>query len=108
MSEPVFIPQRTIDRWLDQGLAELEGRELVMPPTVRGPAIRLDVLPAVRFVAVEGSGEDRLGLVERVVTHDDLRRIHADPMGDSVLCGDRAYRVEPGVLLYRRTVTRVR
>ncbi|ATB47009.1 hypothetical protein [Corallococcus macrosporus] len=88
----LFLPQTQLEEWALADKADLrEGRLVVM---AEGGAA-FPVTPAVHFVQLV-SGEDTQGLVSRVKTEEQLARLGAEQMADSVLVGDNAYEVVPG------------
>lgn len=88
----LFLPQAQLEEWALADKADLrEGKLVVM---AEGGA-SFPVTPAVHFVQLV-SGEDSQGLVARVKTEEQLARLGAEQMADSVLVGDNAYEVVPG------------
>jgi hypothetical protein len=88
----LFLPQAQLEEWALADKADLrEGKLVVM---AEGGAA-FPVTPAVHFVQLV-SGEDTQGLMFRVKTEEQLSRLGAEQMADSVLVGDNAYEVVPG------------
>lgn len=88
----LFLPQTQLEEWALADKADLrEGKLVVMAEG--GTTFALT--PAVHFVQLV-SGEDSQGLVARVKTEEQLARMGAEQMADSVLVGDNAYEVVPG------------
>ena len=88
----LFLPQAQLEEWALADKADLrEGKLVVM---AEGGAT-FPLTPAVHFVQLV-SGEDAQGLVARVKTEEQLARLGAEQMADSVLVGDNAYEVVPG------------
>ncbi|NVJ06672.1 hypothetical protein HUW63_15665 [Myxococcus sp. AM001] len=88
----LFLPQAQLEEWALADKADLrEGRLVVMAEG----GVAFPVTPAVHFVQLV-SGEDTQGLVARVKTEEQLARLGAEQMADSVLVGDNAYEVVPG------------
>lgn len=91
MSGRLFVPQTQLDAWLEEGLVDVTVEGLVIP----GESRILPLEPAFRFLSLL-EGEDGADLLSRVKTEGELRRLGADPCGDSVLLGEVAYEVLPG------------
>ncbi|NOJ80072.1 hypothetical protein [Myxococcus xanthus] len=88
----LFLPQTQLEEWALADKADLrEGRLVVMAEG----GVAFPLTPAVHFVQLV-SGEDTQGLVARVKTEEQLARLGAEQMADSVLVGDNAYEVVPG------------
>ncbi len=88
----LFLPQAQLEEWALADKADLrEGKLVVMAEG----GTTFPLTPAVHFVQLV-SGEDSQGLVARVKTEEQLARLGAEQMADSVLVGDNAYEVVPG------------
>jgi hypothetical protein len=89
----VFVSGTVLDGWVISGRADLREGELLL----RGGA-RFTVEEAAHVVAeVSGLG-DAHGLVGRVCALGDLRKLDAEVMDRSMVVGDLAYDVVPGLL----------
>ncbi|RYZ40218.1 MAG: hypothetical protein EOO72_08680 [Myxococcaceae bacterium] len=88
----LFLSQAQLEEWALADKADLrEGRLVVAAEG--GSACPLT--PAVHVVQLV-SGEDTHQLVSRVKTEEQLGRLGAEQMADSILVGDSAYEVVPG------------
>lgn len=94
MSGRLFVPQSTLDGWLEQGAADIAPEGLRL--TSEGLSLGLE--PACRFTRIL-EGEDAASLLDRVKTEAQLKAIGAEAYGDSVILGDVAYEVVPGFVL---------
>ena len=88
-----FIPQSTLDAWMDQGKVELQTDKLVDVATREEFALR----DAVHFLRVE-SGADARGWTDKVLTIEEVRFLGAEQYMTSVIDGDTVYVVDPGWL----------
>ncbi|MDH5676324.1 MAG: hypothetical protein OEZ06_29660 [Myxococcales bacterium] len=90
----LFLPQDTLDRWIEKQRITLAGEEMVLHPN--GERFRL--VTGVRFVA-EVSGEpDTYDLVGKCKSADELSALGGEHYADSVILGDNAYQVVEGFL----------
>lgn len=89
----MFIPQATLEAWVDSGQAALEGEVVHLARSGRG--YRLDA--AVRFLAVVAAPGDT-ALVGKVLSERRIAELGGELLGDSVLFGDAAFQVEPGYI----------
>lgn len=94
----VYVSQAALDRWLTAGHVALRGDELHVGASPH--PISVVVEAAVWFEGVEsaGSGDDPLGVVGCVKGLQELERLGAEHFETSVVVGDHAYRVAPGVV----------
>ncbi len=92
MTDSLFLSQEVIDKWLSDERIELSGNVM----SVRGDSRAYDLDPAVRFIAVEGDGADREGLVTSIRTLEEVKAAGGDHSHDSVILGDVAYKVQNG------------
>jgi hypothetical protein len=86
-----FLPQDTMDRWVDQGRADLQGNHLVELAS----GVQYPVREALRFLRVE-SGADSHGLLHKVITLEQLKAVGAEHAMTSVILGETVYEVVPG------------
>ncbi len=94
MARNLFIAQATLATWTEQEKITFD--QNVMTIKADGRSFRL--VEAVRFVALEGGGEDKPGLLGRVKTDMQLRKMGAERCRDSVIYQDLAYKVQEGFL----------
>ncbi|QRN94285.1 hypothetical protein JRI60_34845 [Archangium violaceum] len=87
----LFLPQTQLEEWALEDKADVKDGVLV----VTGEEGVYPVVPAVHIVQLV-TGEDANGLVSKVKTEEQLERLGAEQMADSVLLGDTAYEVVPG------------
>jgi hypothetical protein len=90
----LFLPQTTLEEWALAEQADVREGKLV----ITGESGSYPVSGAVHFKLVV-SGEDGQGLIGKVKTPDQLERIGAEQMMESVLLGETAYEVEQGYLV---------
>ncbi|WP_235685672.1 MULTISPECIES: hypothetical protein [Corallococcus] len=93
--EPVtklFLSQAQLEEWALADKADLREGRLVVAAEGGGD---WPLSPAVHVVQLV-SGEDTHQLVSRVKTEEQLARLGAEQMADSILVGDSAYEVVPG------------
>ena len=93
-----FIPQATLDSWMDEGKVELGTDKLVEVATRREFGLR----EAVHFVKVE-SGADARGWTNKVKSIEELRSLGAEHYMTSVIEGETVYVVEPGWVAVEET-----
>ncbi len=93
MSDYLFVPQAVLDRWSEQGAAQVDGSVLTLVPLDR----RYALTAAVRFIKME-AGEDHAGLLTHVRTDAALRNMGAEHYLESVIFGESAYEVQQGFL----------
>jgi hypothetical protein len=89
----VFVPQEAVERWLNQGRADLT-RDIL---TFDGR--RFYAEPGVRFLAEVAGGADERQLIGRVQSNAQLDVMGAEHTHEAVLLGDNAYQVAEGYLL---------
>jgi hypothetical protein len=90
----VFLPQETVDVWLADGRASLEGEQLQLLP--EGPALRLT--SAVHIKTEVAGGGDAPALCGKVKSVDEIAALSGEVAGGSVILGDNAYEVVEGFL----------
>jgi hypothetical protein len=90
----VFIPQKLLDQWSDQGKVSLDGNTLHLVQENRA----VELSPAVRFLEVLGGEADPNNLIRKVKTKTQLDEMQAEHYMDSVIMGDVAYQVEEGFM----------
>ena len=88
----LFISQKRIDAWIEDNRIQIEGETMTLVEDGRAFAM----MPAVRFMAVAGGGDDPHDLLGRVKTEAALDEMGADHYMDSVILGDTAYDVQTG------------
>lgn len=65
---------------------------------VKADSKRYRLMEAVRIMGVEGGDADDLALVGKVKTHEQLLALGGEQIGDSLICGETAYRVQQGFI----------
>jgi hypothetical protein len=90
----LFIPQGWADSAHMEDRIAIEG--LTMTVKLDGKRYRLE--EAVRVLSVEGGDPDDLGLVGKVKTQGQLESLGGEQVGESLICGETAYRVCQGFL----------
>ncbi|NPC68515.1 hypothetical protein D7Y27_05635 [Corallococcus sp. AB004] len=88
----LFLSQAQLEEWALEDKADLREGRLVV--AAEGGST-WPLTPAVHVVQLV-SGEDTHQLVSRVKTEEQLGRLGAEQMADSILVGDSAYEVVPG------------
>lgn len=88
----VFLPQDTLDRWLDEGRVAVEGERMTLQPEDQ----RFRLASAVRFVEELAGEGDTAALVGKVKDFGQLEALGGEHQADSVLLGDAAYQVVEG------------
>ncbi|HEY8211026.1 MAG TPA: hypothetical protein VIG99_26265 [Myxococcaceae bacterium] len=87
----LFVPQSKLEEWALEDKADIRDGKLALPTEKASFA----VLPAVHFTKLV-SGTDDKKLLRKVKTEDELHRLGAEHLADSVLLGDTAYEVTGG------------
>lgn len=85
-----FVPQATLEMWLDRESAQVRGQTLHLPRPRR--QFRLE--PAVRFTCAIPEGPTQM--VGRVMTESRITELGGELLEDSVLFGDVGFSVENG------------
>lgn len=88
----VFLSQKTLDAWTDEGKVRLDDAVLTLIDEDRTVALQ----PAVHVLAVADGSDDPHDLVGKVKTLDQLKELGAEHYFDSVLHGETAYQVAEG------------
>jgi hypothetical protein len=88
----LFIPQEWADSAHMEDKIEIQG--LLMKVKLDGKQYRLQ--EAVRVLSVEGGDPDALGLTGKVKTHAQIEKLGGEQIGESLICGETAYRVCQG------------
>lgn len=87
----LFVPQGKLEEWALGDKADIRDGKLVVAADKASYA----VIPAVHFTKLV-SGVDEKKLLRKVKTEDELHKLGAEHMADSVLLGDTAYEVTGG------------
>ena len=90
----LFVSQKRLDQWTDEGKMTIDGDRLTLPEL--GRVFR--VIPAVRFLRVVGDDDDPHTLVDKVLAEQKLAEMGADHFATSVIYGETAYEVQQGFL----------
>jgi len=88
----LFISAERLEAWSAEGRAALEGDKMTLVELGRVFAIK----SAVRFTGVIGDELDPHDLVGLVKEDEELIKMGADHMGDSVIYSDTGYDVQNG------------
>jgi hypothetical protein len=94
MSFKVFIPQDIVDAWVTADKVDLAGETL----TFRTSRISLRVVLGYFFDHVSGGSDDGLKLLGRAKTKAAVGALGAEVYMNSVIVGETAYDVVPGLL----------
>lgn len=89
----LFLPQKTLEGWMLEEKADLEGGRLV----VREGKTAHSATPGLHFTKLV-SGEDTKSLVGRVKTEQQVAALGGDASEDTVILGDDAYEVVRGFI----------
>lgn len=89
-----FLPQTTLEDWALSDQADLKDGKLV----VASDKGTFTVTTAVHFTK-SVSGSDDAKLVGKVKTAQQLEKLSAEHLADSVVMGDSAYEVVPGYIV---------
>jgi hypothetical protein len=92
----IFIAQSLVDVWISDGKAELDRDFLRIP--AQGAEVSLFINPAVYFDHIDGSEQDEADVLGKVKTSQELAAMDAEHYETSVLLGDSAYSVVPGIV----------
>jgi len=89
----LFVPQAKLEEWALEDKADIRDGKL----TLGAEQASFAVLPAVHFTKLV-SGTDEKKLLRKVKVEEELHRLGAEHLADSVLLGDTAYEVTGGYL----------
>jgi hypothetical protein len=89
----LFLPQKTLEDWVLAEKADLKDDRLVVS---KEPG-SYPVTPGVHFLKLV-SGPDERKLLAKVKTHDQLQKLGAEHMAETVILGETAYEVVPGYI----------
>jgi hypothetical protein len=89
----LFLPQKTLEEWALAERADVKDDRLV----VAKESGTYPVVPGVHFIKLV-SGPDERKLVAKVKTHEQLQKLGAEHMAETVILGETAYEVEPGYI----------
>lgn len=92
----LFVPQQTLERWVSEGRAVLEGDELTMH------GYRFHATPAVHFTSEVSTGRDEHHFVGRVKTVGKLAPLEPELTPGAAIFGENAYEVVDGYALTLR------
>ncbi len=92
MRNRVFFPQTSLDDWLGESRAELNGEDLLL----RSEGRRYRIIEAVRVVREVTGADDPHELLGRVKTRAFLTELGAEILESSMIMGDNAYDVIQG------------
>lgn len=91
----IFIPQEWADSAVMEDRVQIAGDVMA----VRADGKTYKMKEAVRILNVEGGDPDASGLVGKVQSLERLASLGAEQMGDSMICGDTAYKVQQGFVV---------
>ncbi|MEZ4453573.1 MAG: hypothetical protein R3B09_29225 [Nannocystaceae bacterium] len=92
----IFIAQALVDAWISASRAQLEA-DLLRVTAPQG-GVDFFINPAVYFDRIDGNETDDLGVIGKVKTSQELAAMDAEHYDTSVVLGDAAYTVVPGVV----------
>jgi len=96
LAHRMFLPQSTLEAWVDAGTAHMDGDGVV----VRATGERFDLEPAVRFVETLPE-QEASQLLDRVAAVSAVVESGGELLGDSVLFGDAGFTIEHGFIAAR-------
>ncbi|HOX45578.1 MAG TPA: hypothetical protein PK668_18410 [Myxococcota bacterium] len=94
MARQLFISQDTLVAWQDQDKVAFDGHVM----TIKADGRRFNLLEAVRFIRLEGEGQDTAGMVGKVKTDEQIVAAGGERYRDSVILGEAAYKVQEGFI----------
>jgi hypothetical protein len=95
MAERLFFSQDIIQNWCDDEKITFKDNIL----TIQAAKPRsFQMVPAFRFVKVEGQEQDKMNLVGQIKTDHELEQMGADRYMNSCICSDIPYELEPGYI----------
>jgi hypothetical protein len=94
MARQLFISQDTLVAWQDQDKVTFDGDVM----TIKADGRRFNLLEAVRFIRLEGEGQDTAGMVGKVKTDEQIVALGGERYRDSVIIGETAYKVQEGFI----------
>ncbi len=94
----MFVPQTTLEAWVDSGQADFSGDSISIPSWQRS----YDLEPAVRILALVEGGTSSIA-VGKVVREARIQELGGELLGESVVFGERAYEIRPGHLATARS-----
>lgn len=89
----LFVPQSKLEEWALGDQADIRDGKL----TVASEKSSYSVVPAVHFTKLVSGTDDRR-LLRKVKTEEELHKLGAEHMADSVILGETAYEVTGGYL----------
>jgi hypothetical protein len=97
----LFLPQKVLEEWALAEKADLKDDRLVVS---KEPGT-FPVFPGVHFIKLV-SGVDEKKLLAKVKTHEQIQRMGAEHMAETVILGETAYEVVPGYIAEVPTAAR--
>jgi hypothetical protein len=89
----LFLPQKTLEDWVLAEKADLKDDRLIVS---KEPG-SYPVVPGVHFLKLV-SGPDERKLLSKVKTYEQLQKLGAEHMAETVILGETAYEVVPGYI----------
>lgn len=105
MAKIIFISQEQMEKYTGEGAADISNKEVIL---------RLDRTyigtfeEAYYFLRNVVNIQDERNLVGRVFTKDEVSKLNADIMPNSIIIGDDAYDVEEGFMIFEQGTTEQR
>jgi len=100
MSEKLFFSQELINTWTDDEKVVFENDVLYINTSSGRKEYKLT--PASRFLKVSGDEPDPHGVLDKVLTQQELEEKNADVYLNSAIIGETAYDVEPGYVAVKK------
>jgi hypothetical protein len=97
----LFLPQKVLEEWALAEKADVKDDRLV----VSKESGSFPVFPGVHFIKLV-SGVDEKKLLAKVKTHEQIQRMGAEHMAETVILGETAYEVVPGYIAEVPTAAR--
>ena len=97
LSHKVFFTQKVLDALNDEDRIQIDGNFLtIIKPDGSKP--KFEILPAYRFLRVEGPEEDDHGLVGKVKTQKEVKDMGVEICHTSAIYHDVCYEIEEGFI----------
>jgi len=93
MQKKIFITQDMLDQLSAESKVDLEGNKLSI---LSGENPNYNLIPAVKFIAIESGDNDPFKLIGKIVPSNILKDKGVEVYMDSAIYKDEAYKVEQG------------
>lgn len=93
MQKKIFITQDMLDKLSAESKIDLQGNKLSI---LSGEKPNYNLIPAVKFIAIESGDNDPFKLIGKIVPSNILKEKGVEVYMDSAIYKDEAYKVEQG------------